>query len=119
MTDGALMRTPGVGQEPHGAKGRSGDDRGRGTVSAVRDQLQTRLAELKREYQLGEGQLGELTRRETALRETLLRIAGAIQVLEELLAGAAGEAPVPADPPDRGAADENGNRSQPDVLTVP
>jgi hypothetical protein len=81
-------------------------------VSAVKDQLQARLAELKREYQLGEGQLGELTRRETALRETLLRIAGAIQVLEELLAGPAG----PAVP---GAADENGDRGQPDVLTVP
>jgi hypothetical protein len=85
-------------------------------VSAVKDQLQARLAELKREYQLGEGQLGELTRRETALRETLLRIAGAIQVLEELLAGAAGEPPGPAGP---GAADENGDRGQPDVLTVP
>ena len=84
-------------------------------MSAVKDQLQARLAELKREYQLGEGQLGELTRREAALRETLLRIAGAIQVLEELLAGTAG----PAGPAVPGAADENGDRGQPDVLTVP
>ena len=78
-------------------------------MSAVKDQLQARLAELKREYQVGEGQLSELTRRQAALRETLLRIAGAIQVLEELLAGAGGEAP----------GDENGDRGQPDVLTVP
>jgi hypothetical protein len=88
-------------------------------VSAVKDQLQARLAELKREYQLGEGQLGELIRREATLRETLLRIAGAIQVLEELLAGAAGEVPGPAVPGGPGAAEENGDRGQPDVLTVP
>lgn len=85
----------------------------------VKDQLQARLAELKREYQLGEGQLGELTRREAALRETLLRIAGAIQVLEELLAGAAGKPPGPTVPAGPGPADENGDREQPDVLTVP
>jgi len=51
----------------------------------LRDQLDARLGELRREYQLGQGQLRELSRQEAALRETLLRISGAIQVLEELL----------------------------------
>ena len=70
----------------------------------MREQLQARLDELKRQYQLGEGQLRELDRQEAALRETLLRITGAIQVLEELLS-------VPAD--------QDGDRGQADVLTVP
>ncbi|WP_370941804.1 hypothetical protein AB5J62_22105 [Amycolatopsis sp. cg5] len=48
------------------------------------DLLEERLAELKREYQVGDGRLRELTREEVELRETLLRISGAIQVLEEL-----------------------------------
>lgn len=60
------------------------------------DQLKARLAELKREYELGDGQLRELTRQEAALRETLLRISGAIQVLEELLSKAAEATPGPA-----------------------
>jgi hypothetical protein len=51
----------------------------------MRDQLQSRLAELRRDYQLGQGQLQEVCRQEAALRETVLRISGAIQVLEELL----------------------------------
>jgi hypothetical protein len=51
----------------------------------MREQLESRLADLRRDYQLGQGQLLELGRQEAALRETLLRIGGAIQVLEELL----------------------------------
>jgi hypothetical protein len=46
--------------------------------------LSARLTELRREYALGEGRLRELVQQESALRETLLRISGAIQVLEEL-----------------------------------
>ncbi len=46
--------------------------------------LQTRLAELRQEYRLGEEQLGQLVHHEAELRETLLRISGAVQVLEEL-----------------------------------
>lgn len=48
------------------------------------DQLQDRLGQLKREYELGEARLRELNQQEMALRETLLRISGAIQVLQEL-----------------------------------
>jgi hypothetical protein len=51
----------------------------------VQDTLNTRLEELKRDYALGETQLLELERQQAILRETLLRISGAIQVLEELL----------------------------------
>ncbi|WP_077800226.1 hypothetical protein [Streptomyces sp. JHA26] len=45
---------------------------------------QARLAELRQEYRAGEEQLGRLVRHEAELRETLLRISGAVQVLEEL-----------------------------------
>jgi prefoldin subunit 5 len=88
----------------------------------MRDQLQARLDELKRQYQLGEGQLRELGRQEATLRETLLRITGAIQVLEELLGTSPAEAAAPAteQEPDEGAtAGQNGNRGPHEVLTVP
>ncbi|MFI7690048.1 hypothetical protein ACIBQ6_13310 [Nonomuraea sp. NPDC049655] len=48
------------------------------------DQLRERLGELTREYQLGEAQLRDVVRQDALLRETLLRISGAMQVLEEL-----------------------------------
>jgi len=52
----------------------------------VREQAQSRLRELQREYDRGEQQLRELVQQEAALRETLLRISGALQVLRELIA---------------------------------
>jgi hypothetical protein len=52
----------------------------------MREQLQARLEVLKREEHVGRTRLRELEQQETSLRETLLRITGAIQVLEELLA---------------------------------
>lgn len=51
----------------------------------MREQMAARLAELRGDYQLGQARLAELEREQTALRETLLRINGAMQVLEELL----------------------------------
>jgi len=51
----------------------------------MREQLQARFTELTRDYQLGQGRLAELDREQAALRETLLRINGAMQVIEELL----------------------------------
>jgi hypothetical protein len=56
----------------------------------VQDQITARLEELKRDLSIGEAQLLELERQQAILRETLLRISGAIQVLEEEL-GRAGE----------------------------
>ncbi len=52
----------------------------------MKDQLTSRLAELKAEYESGQKMLADLERRQLELQQTLLRISGAIQVLEELLA---------------------------------
>ena len=51
----------------------------------MRTRLTNRLAALKSEYESGERMLAELEQKQRALRETLLRISGAIQVLEEEL----------------------------------
>ena len=49
------------------------------------DQINKRLEELRSEYDKGQKALMDLQARQLSLRESLLRIAGAIQVLEELL----------------------------------
>ena len=54
----------------------------------MREQLQLRLEELKKEFDVGQTRLQDLDRQQAALRETLLRISGAIQVLEEMLISA-------------------------------
>jgi predicted nuclease with TOPRIM domain len=51
----------------------------------MNEKLQQRLKELKIEYESGQKMLSNLETREASLRETLLRISGAIQVLEELM----------------------------------
>jgi hypothetical protein len=43
---------------------------------------------LKSEFEAGQRMLADLESRQAQLRETLLRISGAVQVLEELLAAA-------------------------------
>ncbi len=53
------------------------------------DQVRARLAELRQEYETGQRRLQELMAQEVAVRETMLRISGAIQVLEELTGKAA------------------------------
>jgi hypothetical protein len=71
----------------------------------MREQLAERLQALRQEYQTGQTMLAELEAKQLDLRQTLLRIAGAIQVLEELLADA--EAPGPglaAGAPDQAGA---------------
>jgi len=50
-----------------------------------KEQVLSRLAQLKKEFEAGQGRLRELETEQSYLRETLLRISGAIQVLEELL----------------------------------
>lgn len=52
----------------------------------MKDQLERRFEVLKREFEAGQEKLRDMVRQEAALRETMLRISGAMQVLEELLA---------------------------------
>ncbi len=51
----------------------------------MREQLETRLQELKAEFESGQKMLAELDQKRANLEKTLLRISGAIQVLEEEL----------------------------------
>jgi len=53
----------------------------------MEQQLQKRLEELKKEFETGQARLRELETEQAYIRETLLRISGAIQVLEEALGG--------------------------------
>jgi predicted nuclease with TOPRIM domain len=51
----------------------------------MQEQLQKRLGELKKEFEAGQARLRELETEQAYTRETMLRISGAIQVLEEAL----------------------------------
>ena len=55
----------------------------------MRPQLEQRLTQLKHEFEAGQQMLAELETKQANLKQTLLRISGAIQVLEELLSAAA------------------------------
>lgn len=52
----------------------------------MREQLEERLNQLKAEFEEGQKLLADLEARQANLKTTMLRISGAIQVLEELLA---------------------------------
>jgi hypothetical protein len=67
----------------------------------MKDQLEARLAELRSEYDAGLGVMADLQKKQDELRTTLMRISGAIQVLEEVLA---------ADAPQDDSADPPGPR---------
>jgi hypothetical protein len=56
----------------------------------MREQLQARLSDLRQEFEGGKGRLRELERQQAHLADQLLRVSGAIQVLEELLARSGG-----------------------------
>ena len=62
----------------------------------MKERLQKRLEELKSERTAGEQLLQELQSKQLSLQQTLLRISGAIQVLEESLAD---EKPASGGPP--------------------
>jgi len=49
----------------------------------MKEQLEKRLAELKAEFASGQKVIVELETKQANLRDTLLRISGAIQILEE------------------------------------
>jgi predicted nuclease with TOPRIM domain len=51
----------------------------------MREQLEERLQQLRNEFEIGQNKMTELERQQANLQRTLLRISGAIQVLEELL----------------------------------
>ena len=52
----------------------------------MRQQIEARLKDLTSEYERGQAQARQLELQLTSLRETLMRISGAITVLEEFLA---------------------------------
>ena len=67
---------------------------------SMQQQIQSRIAVLKSEFETGQTKLQELEMQQSRIRETLLRISGAIQVLEEMLAAnTADEQPAPHDSP--------------------
>jgi predicted nucleic acid-binding Zn-ribbon protein len=51
----------------------------------MKQQLEQRLQSLKSEFESGQKMLADLEAKQANLRDTLLRISGAIQVLEEEL----------------------------------
>jgi predicted nuclease with TOPRIM domain len=52
----------------------------------IQAQIQARLEELKKELETGQAELQKVEAQRAYLNETMLRISGAIQALEELLA---------------------------------
>lgn len=52
----------------------------------MKEQLTCRLEDLKKEYETGQKMLADTEMKRAELQNTLLRISGAIQVLEEMLA---------------------------------
>lgn len=51
----------------------------------MKEKLEQRLTELKVEFESGQKMLADLETQQANLKTTLLRISGAIQVLEEML----------------------------------
>lgn len=61
----------------------------------MNDELQIRIDALRKEMEVGQQRMQDLERQLSQLRDTMLRISGAIQVLEELQAQAAPPAATP------------------------
>lgn len=51
----------------------------------MKEQLETRIKQLKNELESGQKMLEELDMKRTNLGQTILRISGALQALEELM----------------------------------
>jgi len=56
----------------------------------MKQQLEQRLNELKDQFESGQKMMADLESKQASLRDTILRISGAIQVLEELIASESG-----------------------------
>lgn len=70
----------------------------------MQEQLKKRITELEAEYRAGQEMLAELDTKRADLHQTLLRISGAVQVLQELLGT------------DRDSADDGAQPTQPSTL---
>lgn len=69
----------------------------------MREQIEQRRAELQAEYEKGQQVLASMNKEQQTLEQTLLRISGAMLVLQELLAQPAQE------------GNGNGNHSRSDI----
>ncbi len=76
------------------------------------EQLEKRLQELKAEFESGQKMLAELDQKRANLEKTLLRISGAVQVLEEELQKAGSEAESSA------LLNANGHSGQTEILAA-
>lgn len=76
----------------------------------MRERLEQRLSELRKEFQEGQKTIVELESKLTSVRSTVLRISGAIQVLEEELTLAA------ADPGTTGSEKGINRREEPSAV---
>ena len=65
-------------------------------ISPLPQRLEQRLKALRQEFETGQKMLADLEAQRRELEQTILRIAGAIQVLEELLADTKASGPDPA-----------------------
>ena len=73
--------------------------RGQDDVPDMESKVRQRLAELRAEYDKGQKTLQDLDNQAASLRATLLRISGAVQVLQETLGETEEGAPPPLPPP--------------------
>ncbi|WP_416978249.1 hypothetical protein [Streptomyces sp. T028] len=64
----------------------------------MRVEIEKRVSELETEYREGQRMLADLEARQADLQQTVLRISGALQVLNELLAADGAPVPLGADP---------------------
>jgi uncharacterized coiled-coil protein SlyX len=71
----------------------SSSDDGRTPGEPTRARIESRLAELRSEYDKGQSQLQRLQAQLTDLQQTMLRLSGAITILEELLAPSGATSP--------------------------
>lgn len=76
----------------------------------MKEQLSKRLEELKEEFESGQKVMSELEIKQKNLKETMLRISGAIQVLEEELQ----KAQKPTEAESKQAEDQHQERSEPE-----